>query len=145
MPTEPAAQEDARVKRRRDMELSIEELNVRIARLAIALGVSLKSNDQVTHLMSQSYVVAVPHERRGASERRLAPRDGAGPDRRLAHQREELRGLLVLRYELMKHYLNEVGLTATHEIMDEAEDHLLRRGFKPGADGVDMGRLFDKS
>ena len=127
------------------MELSIEEINVRIARLAIALGVSLKSNDEVTHLMSRSYVVAAPCERRAVSERRLAPRDGAGPDRRLAHQREELRGLLVLRYELVKHYLDEVGLAATHEIMGEAEDHLLRRGFKPGADGVDMGRLFDKT
>ncbi len=144
MPTEPA-QEDARAKRRRDMERSIEDINVRIARLAIALGVSLESNEEVMQLMSQSHIVAVSCERRGVSERRVAPRSDAGPDRRLACQREELRGLLVLRYELVKHDLNEVGLVATRKIMGEAEDHLLRRGFKPGADGVDMRRLFDST
>lgn len=127
------------------MESSIEALNARIARLAIGLGVSLKSDDEVVRVMSRQQVVRVSHERRVGLERRDASRAGSGSERRVAHQWEELRGLLVLRYGVETRYVDEVGVTATRQILVEAEAHLERAGFKPGADGVHLDRLFKES
>lgn len=127
------------------MESSIEALNARIARLAIGLGVSLKSDDEVIRVMSRQQMVLVSHERRVGLERREASRTGSGPERRVAHQWEELRGLLVLRYDVETRYVDEVGVTATRQILVEAEAHLERAGFKPGADGVHLDRLFKES
>ena len=123
------------------MESSIEALNARIARLAIGLGVSLKSDAEVARVMNQRPVAAVTNERRGIPERRDTLRTGAGTDRRVAHKREELRGLLVLRYDVETRYVDEVGVIATRQILVEAEAHMVRAGFRPGADGMDLERL----
>ena len=68
------------------MVSSIEALNSRIARLAIGLGVSLKTDGDLARLMSRHQVSAVPRERQPIL------------DQPMENQWEELRGLLVLRY-----------------------------------------------
>ena len=143
MQTDYPSDEDRPARRPHELESPIEAINARIARLAMALGVSLNSDDEVARLMSRPQAVAVPHERRVTPDRREPSRTAAGPERRVAHQREELRGLLVLRYSVTKRYVDDAGVTVTHQIMVEAEERLMRRGFKPGADGVDLDRLFN--
>jgi len=64
-------------------------------------------------------------------------------DRRVAHWREELRGLLVLRYNLETSSLNDNGLKLPRDIVVQAERHLEQRGFKPRAKGLDAGGLFN--
>lgn len=122
---------------------TIEGLNARIARLAIGLGVSLKTNDDVARAMTRGAVVAVEYERRVTPERRTASRPGATADRRQSHQRDELRGLLVLRYDLETRCVDAVGITATRQILIEVEAHLARDGFPSSASGIDLNPLFN--
>jgi hypothetical protein len=145
MPTDPLAPDEAEIDRLRQMEASIESLNARIARLAIALGVSLANDNDVAELMSEHHTPPVLHERRATSEPPEAAHARTSPERRVAHQREELRGLLVMRYGIEKRYVEDTGVTVTRQIMDEAEQRLERRGFKPGVDGIDLERLFRRS
>ena len=142
MPTDRPSEKGPQSQRLHQMESSIEALNARIARIAIALGVSLKSEDEVARVISQPPGQALLHERRGTPERREASRASTGPDRRVAHIREELRGLLVLRYSVETRFVEEVGVTATRQILVEAEAHMVRAGFQPGADGLNLDRLF---
>lgn len=145
MPIDPSSANDAESDRLLRMELGLEELNARIARLAIALGVSLDRDDLVAQLMHQLPPAQVPVERRsGPAERRTTVRPGAGPDRRRAHKLTELRGLLVLRYSVEKSYVDQVGVTATRQMLVEAEEHLARDGFKPGADGINLTTLLPR-
>ena len=127
------------------MESSIEELNARIARLALGLGVSLKNDDELAKVMSYHTTPPMSPERRSASDRSNAPSTGSAADRRIAHKWDELRGLLVLRYGIESRYVNQVGVTVTQQLMTEAEANLLRDGFEPGADGIDLKRLFFKA
>jgi hypothetical protein len=39
--------------------------------------------------------------------------------------------------------LNENGWVVTSEAMAQAEEHLLRNGFKPGADGLRLDGFFN--
>jgi hypothetical protein len=144
MPTEPSPEDHALAQRFEAIESSFEALNARIARLAIALGVSLETDQAITKLMSEHPLEAVASERRLGADRRGASRTSQGPDRRLAHKREELRGLLVLRYGVETRYVAQHGVVATRQILVEAEAHLVRDGFKPGADGPHAGHLLDK-
>ena len=124
------------------MERTIEELSSRIARLAIGLGISLQTDHEVSQAMSHPAATPVPQERRAAAERRDVSRTGSTADRRQSHLREELRGLLVMRYDIEVHYVQAVGVVATQHILVETEAHLARDGFRPGASGVDLDRLF---
>ncbi len=125
----------------RRVSASMEELNVRIARLASALHVPLEDQSALRALMAWHPAQPLVNERRVAT---------AGPARvntciehRQSHLREELRGLLVLRYHLETTSLNSNGLTVTHQAMEQAEEHLLRRGFRPGADGLRLDDFFN--
>jgi len=120
---------------------SIEVVNVRIARLASALNVSLDDHSAVNALMSSQPVQSVVNERRSTSAGMKLV--STGIERRQCHLREELRGLLVLRYHLETVSLNDHGLAVTHQAMVQAEEHLLRRGFKPGADGLKLNDFFN--
>lgn len=144
MSTEPSPEESALAHRLEAIESSFDALNARIARLAIALGVSLETDAAITTLMHEHPLQALPNERRLSVDRRSPSRTSQGPDRRLAHKREELRGLLVLRYGVETRYVNQHGVVATRQILVESEAHLVRDGFKPGADGPHVGRLLDK-
>lgn len=121
---------------------SMEALNARIARLAMALDVSLQDEATVNALMDRSQIVAVPQERRTQTGHQPSLHRTDSPERRMSHQREELRGLLILRYHLEAHSLSDYGLESTRKILLQAEENLLRQGFKPGADGLGLDDLF---
>ena len=110
---------------------SLEALNARIARLAIGLGISLDDRACMDKLMHLS-MAPVAHERRVA---RQSSYPTGSVERRTAHQHEELRGLLVMRYQMETTSVNDNGLEITRKIVLEAEEHLVQQGFKPGADG----------
>ena len=131
MQTKLPAEDDPRTLYLHRMALSMEEINARIARLALALDVSLQTEHEVAHVMQQAQAQAVPHPSQST------------PERRVAVTWLQLRGLLVLRYDVEKRYVEEVGVSATRLILVEAEAHMLREGFQPGADGMDLQRLFD--
>lgn len=125
MVTDPPFGIDAEAEHVQRMVSSMESLNARIARLAIGLDVSLASHGEVALLMSRHQVPV------------MSDQHPAAPDLPLARQREELRGLLVLRYGVEASYVEQVGVTATRQILVEAEQHLLLKGFHLGDDGID--------
>jgi len=117
---------------RREMLHSVDEfvaLNERIARLCQALGLSLHGEEDLNAIL----------QRRAPG---FSPVDGAlalqanEAARHTWQSREELRGLLVLRCDLLTRVVNCWGLGATREIVDMARADLQRRGFAPGAEGL---------
>ena len=120
---------------------TIEVLNVRIARLASALHVLLNDRTELAALMATQPAQPVDKDRRSSADDE--ERVYVGFDRRQTHLREELRGLLVLRYHMETTSLHDNGLEVTRQAMVQAEAHLLRQGFKPGADGLDLDVLFN--
>ena len=103
------------------LSASIERLNARIARLATALDVSLDKDSEV--------------------ERVLQRETSAPGDTRQHRMREELRGLLVLRYGVTTRFTQKLGAEVTRDLFIYAEEKLLREGFHPGADGIDLRAL----
>lgn len=99
------------------IEASFEALNERIARLSIGLGIELNEEQQIHELLS----TAEPRHHRDTHQMRSWT---------------ELRGLLVLRYSMEKNFAEKVGAETLRQILLEAESHLERSGFKPGADGI---------
>ena len=121
---------------------SLEALNARIARLAMALGVALDDSAEVDSFVSTPQLKAVAAERRVGTLAASVPSAHVGADRRKAHQMEELRGLLVLRYHLETTCVTDNGLVLTRQVMVDAQAHLVRQGFKPGADGLGLDQIF---
>lgn len=119
---------------------SMNGLNVRIARLASALHVSLNDPIAMDMLMATRQTQLIVNERRTASIGLAQVNVSA--DRRRSHLQEELRGLLVLRLQLEAASLNNNGLSVTLQAMTQAEEHLIRQGFEPGADGLDLNDFF---
>ena len=120
---------------------SIEELNARIARLAIALGVNLETPDSVDRVIAEAGTKVRAMPPAGMPDRRAARSPHSGPDRRQTHKWVELRGLMVLRYGVERQTIENYGLDATRSLMAAASDHMAREGFKPGADGMDLTHL----
>jgi len=120
---------------------SIEELNARIARLAIALGVNLETPDSVDRVIAEAGTKVRAMPPAGMPDRRAARSPHSGPDRRQTHKWVELRGLMVLRYGVERQTIENYGLDATRSLMTAASDHMAREGFKPGADGMDLTHL----
>jgi hypothetical protein len=131
MQTDPQSEDESKAQRVRRMMSSFKVLNARIARLALGLGVSLKSDADVAGLMKQHQMSGAPHEHLFT------------PDR-MDNQWKELRGLLVLRYGVLTSYVDQVGLSVTRKILVEAEHDLLLRGFNLGDDGISLKFLFNK-
>jgi len=113
---------------------SIEALNARIARLAIGLGLSLDKQSDLDQLLEQT-----PEHTSGQHGTALKLSSG----HRARHQRNELRGLLVLRYRLEADTLSDIGLDATREVYEKSRVNLINRGFKPGADGSVLSGVLD--
>ena len=109
----------------RHLEALMEQLDASIARLAITLGVSLEGDQQVTAAM---------HEEASLTT-------SASSDHRKSQMHGELRGLIVLRYQLEKSCIEDIGIDNTRALMAQAEQHLQRRGFPAGADGVNLNDL----
>lgn len=125
------------------MENFMEDINSRIARLSIALGISLKSEADVVAVINQLRNMSVTPERRHTADRRAGERAGMSAERRASYFRAELRGLLVLRYGVEQRLVEQMGYHETRQILSEAEAHLVRNGFKPGVDGMLLGHNFD--
>lgn len=115
-------------------EVLMRDLNARIARLAIGLGVPLQSEQDITEAIHSLRHPALAEERRSGEDRRGGGRS-SGPDRRVSYQREELRGLLVIRYGVELRLVDQLGFTVTQEIMHGVELRLERRGIHPEAYG----------
>ncbi len=125
------------------LRASLESLSERIGRLAIGLGIKLDDQRAVQKLMAQPQIPPIEKERRSTpAEGDISILSTSG-ERRAAHLREELRGLLVLRYHLETVILNDNGLKVTQQIIEQAEQHLIHKGFKPGANGLDLDNFFN--
>jgi hypothetical protein len=120
------------------LSASLETLNARIARLAIGLDMNLGDQAVVTRLLDGPPASQLAAERRANREDALVLHPIVSEERRVAHLHEELRGLLVLRYRMETTSLNDNGLTLTRQIMDQAEEHLVHKGFKPIAHDLDL-------
>ncbi|MDQ3060572.1 MAG: hypothetical protein M3R45_13810 [Pseudomonadota bacterium] len=114
------------------IENSLAEINARIARLAMSLDAPLATEADVAQILHRETAVFLQHDR----EHLIATL--TQEEHRVLHQWEELRGLLVLRRDLMAHSLKDLGLEATLQITLHTEAQLERDGFKPGAEGFDM-------
>lgn len=133
------------------LETEIESVNMRIARLAMALGVDLTTEAAVERVIDRSAMprrLVSPHGQDAEVDGQVNHHDGfaladrrTDQDHRTAYEWEELRGLLVLRYEMEKHYAQHMGFDATRNILTTAEADQTRRGFPPHADGLDMRPL----
>lgn len=113
-------------------ESSVTDLTMRIARLAIALDLKLDEEQDVERVLHHTE----------------APTGRDEHPHAVLHLRArawtELRGLLVLRYELERHLIEDMGLDLSRRILEDAELHLTIAGFKPGIDGLhlDIHQLF---
>jgi len=113
------------------VQQGLEQLNSRIARLAIALGVSLHDAASVQQALKDPP---------GAHEDAASAMHGHGTpqQRRAAQGHAELRGLLVLRYEIESKLSEELGADALQHMLRRIEQHMEREGFAHGADGVEL-------
>ena len=121
------------------------DINSRIARLAIALHVSLRSDDDVRaalHELAQDLGPVPEVTSSIAADGHVhAPVDGS--QKRNQALRSELRGLLVMRYGAEQRLVQNMGVQAAHKLMADTEARLQREGFQPGADGVNLNQMFD--
>lgn len=114
------------------MTLLFEAINLRIVRLAAALDVSLQNEAEVNRVLNRrknAMPVAIDRRIRADSSK--------------AHKWEELQALLVMRYDLEVRYVDQVGIAATRQILIEAEESMMRKGFHLGDDGINLERLFE--
>ena len=137
MPTEKERTAEALTAHLQRMSTSVEQLSARIARLAKILSVDMQSDSEIDRLLNMDSGAG------GDYARRLSARPPAGPERRKSYQQEELRALVVLRYRVSRRFVDRVGVKATRSILVNAQDQLELDGFKPGAAGADLRRLFD--
>lgn len=122
------------------MQSVIGDMNERIARLAIALRIPLQSDQDVINAIQVLQSPQVGQERRHTADRRSPERLAASPERRASYQRNELRGLLVLRYGVELRLAESMGASVTQAVMDGAASHLEKHGFAPGAGGAQLHR-----
>ena len=108
---------------------SFADLNARIARLALFVGASLASEADIQRIVHRQVAFFQQHPSLMDGQHPHIPHD------RQAMEWEELRGLLVLRCNMMAGMLDDLGLDLTEQIVKQAEEHLERVGFKRGADG----------
>lgn len=129
MPDADREADDPSLEKARRVADALTKLNARIARLALFLGVSLDVEADFQKVLAgdQDYF-----------DRSLATGADGTQLRRLRQEWDELRGLMVLRCELMAHTLDDFGLEFAYQVATEVEKELEREGFRPGADGFDL-------
>lgn len=123
----------------RHLESTCKELNLRIARLSIALGISLDDEHAVEQVLHHHHSdtevpAAVRH-----------PHHSAAPSHTAAQREDqrwdELRALILMRDGMEQHCVEELGPAAAGDILLSVEQQMDRQGFRHGADGMDLGRL----
>ncbi|MFH0340573.1 MAG: hypothetical protein ACHBNF_00270 [Chromatiales bacterium] len=85
------------------------EIDERIGRLAIACGVDLRQKDTIVDLIKGNYGVC---------------KHGDNP------KRQELRGLLMLKYRIEESCIVSIGTAECARLIDEEEAKLRRHGFR---------------
>jgi hypothetical protein len=114
------------------LDAELQALQGRIVQLAIALRAPLDTPADVERILQRPPTPPVASERRregGALHYR-------GPERRNSHLWDELRALLVLRYQLCSRLAVVVGANAVHELLAAADAQLRREGFTLATDGM---------
>lgn len=113
-------------------ESTVTDLTMRIARLAIALGLKLDQEPDVQRVLHHTQAPTGPDEHARA----------------VLHLRArawtELRGLLVLRYQLERQLVEDMGVHLSRRILEDTELHMTLSRFQPGIDGLqlDIHQLF---
>ncbi len=130
---EPSEDETSLLNSASRVENTLVEVNTRIARLAMSLNAPLATEADIQSILNREAPFLQPHAREQISNNPFNHEPG-----RLIHQWEELRGMLVLRGELMSQSIKDLGLEVTREINSGIKAELQRDGFKPGADGFDI-------
>jgi hypothetical protein len=99
------------------------EINERVARLGMALGLHLEQPTDVQRVLDLN----------------MGPLPKA-PDKahRFRNEWKELRGLMVMRYRLEKMMSQSHGASTTRELLEMSEAALAHKGFRPGQDGLSM-------
>jgi hypothetical protein len=87
-------------------------LDKRIRRLAIACGVDVTQDGIIVSLIKGNYGVCP---------------SGNNP------KREELRGLLMLKYNIEEHCIDSIGVDECLQIIEEVENKLRKQGFSGGS------------
>ncbi|NML18393.1 hypothetical protein [Azohydromonas caseinilytica] len=116
----------------------LQALQARIAQLSIALRVPLETAADVERVLQRPPAPPVAVERRN---RGGGSPDYRGPERRSAHLWDELRALLVLRYQLCSRLAGAVGAKATQELLDAANAQLQREGFGPAMPDLGLSHV----
>jgi hypothetical protein len=124
--------EDPRPEERRAQH-ALTELNQRIARLSMVLGAPLESMLDFENILNRHTTTMAKHVPGGTPST-----NGSSSEARLDREWEELRGLLLLRCDLMAHMLESLGMDTAMEVAANVETHMVREGFKPGADGFEL-------
>jgi hypothetical protein len=117
------------------LDTSMAALNSRIARLAMVLGVSLDREDDVRRVLAHHPDPHPLHAAQGTEFQKFEHE----------HVLIELRGLLVMRYGIEQHIVEDQGASVTRRVLEQAQAELAKHGFKPGADGLDLEQLFKRS
>lgn len=116
------------------LDKSVVELNARIARLAMALGISLDNEEEVRRILSHR---PDPHPMHAEQGQRFQQMEHE-------HVLIELRGLLTMRYGIEQHMAQDQGANVVRRVLEQAEAELSKQGFKPRADGLDLDQLFKR-
>lgn len=127
MQTEPATEKEALAQRLERIVSHLERLNARIVFLAQALDLPLQTPAQT--LAALQCDEACAH----------------GANKRETRLREELRGLLVMRYDVVLRMARSerLGAAAACHILHSANDRLLAKGYDQHAPGMQLGAQFD--
>ena len=99
----------------------ITQINERIARLGLALGLHLERAVDVQRVLNLDIGVL--------------PKDPEHAQR-CRNEWLELRGLMVVRYRLEKTMSDSHGAKTAREVLDTSEATLAHEGFRPGQDGL---------
>ncbi len=114
----------------RRVEASLTELNARIGVLAKVLDADLGSEADIEHILNREHAFF----RLSAGHRAPA----SASERRVQREWEELRGLLVLRCDLMAQAVNELGLDTARQITQQVQTRRDKEGLKPDSDGFHL-------
>lgn len=129
MPTEGADEQAVARLQVRRLARQLESLGGRIALLAQSLDLPLQTAAETQAVLQCDQLCATR----------------AGTGGREARMREELRGLLVLRYEVVTQLArNErIGAPGARDLLLYANECLLAKGFDARAPGMNLRPLFD--
>jgi len=114
-------------------ETSLRQLNTRIARLVLTLRLPLRTEEEFDQIVAGTHPLLATGD--------LS--DTASGQKRVHQELKELRGLMVLRCELMTRTLQNLGLELTYQIASQVEEELQREGFHAGADGFYLLRRIE--